>query len=119
MRVVNRKTFLSLPVGTIYCKGFEWTFESLCVKGETLEFNDWFLLDPSWIDEDSSTCFESLGEMLERGTSRPMQDTICRDGCYDDGAIFLVFEKADLHKLREMIDTAIALPVTVDGTSAG
>ncbi len=111
MRVVNRKAFLALPEGTIYCKGEEWVFEGLCIKERNSGENDWYEYDPAWIDEDSSTCFDSLSEMLESGASRPMQDTICRDGCYDDDAIFLVFERGDLLKLRDRLNVAIDLPL--------
>jgi hypothetical protein len=115
MKVVDRKTFLGLPAGTFYCKGVQWAFQTICIKDDNSGENDWYEFNPAWINEDSTTCFDSLAEMLERGTSRPMQDTICRDGCFDEEAIFLIFERDDLLKLREKIDVAMALPITIDG----
>lgn len=111
MRIYRRKEFLALPAGTAYCKGKEFVFEGLTFKGEGYGMaNDWFVFDPAWVDgQDSGECLHRLDEMLQAGASYPMQDSICRDGLYDDDAIFLVFERADLMKLREHIDAAIAV----------
>lgn len=109
MRVVDRKTFLALPPGTAYCKGAKWYFNGLCFKHENAGTNDWYGFDPAWVDgNDSGECFDRLEEMAERGASYPMQDSISRDGLFDADALFLVFERDDLLRLREMVDEAIA-----------
>jgi hypothetical protein len=110
MRVVDRKTFLTLPEGTIFCKGVQWAFESLCIKGESLG-NDWLDLDPTWVGaKDGGEASERLDEMLVFGASYPMEEAYGRDGCFDDSDVFLVFERDDLVKLREHLDRAINLP---------
>lgn len=108
MRVVDRKTFIGLPVGTIFCKGKPWVFGSLCIKGESLQ-NDWFYCDPSWVDaHDSGQAFARLEEMLAAGAAYPGEDAESRDGCFDNDEIFLVYELSDLIRLEKAIQTAIA-----------
>lgn len=108
MRLVDRKTFLALPEGTIYAKGKPWAFEGLNIKDENAGSNDWWYLEPCWIESAGShEHFDFLEEMQTKGASYPMQESISRDGLYDDDAIFLVFERADLLRLRGMIDKAI------------
>lgn len=109
MRVVNRKTFLTLPAGTIYCKGAPWAFNGLCIKADSLE-SDWVYLDMAWPSaHDSGEASDLLDRSLETGTSFPCDDSFGRDGCFDDKNVFLIFEKDDLLTLRSYIDRAIDL----------
>lgn len=112
MRVMNKADFLKLPPGVAYCCGKKWYFYSLNFKGDSIPdtVGDWYELDPAWVDgHDSGECFDRLTDMLEKGASYPMQDSECRNGLYEDDDIFLVFEKADLLKLKEWIDAAISV----------
>jgi hypothetical protein len=110
MRVYRREEFLQLPPGTIYATGGQWYFGALNIKHETTDYGDWWSLDPCWIEgRGSNEYFAILDGMLEKGTSHPMQDAVTRDGIFDKDALFLVFEKDDLLKLRTMIDEAINL----------
>jgi len=107
MRVVNRKIFLALPPGTIYCKGVQWAFDSLCIKDDSLE-NDWIYLDMSWPSaHDLGEAVGLLDKSLETGSSFACEDAFGRDGCFDEGAVFLIFEKDDLLALRSRIDDAL------------
>jgi hypothetical protein len=107
MRVVDRKTFLGLPEGTFYCKGERWCFDDMCLKGESLS-NDWFYLSFNWIEsDDSGMAFDRLEDMAANGASYPMEDAWTRDGCFDDDALFLVFERDDLERLRGLIDKTL------------
>jgi hypothetical protein len=109
MRVVDRKTFLTLPAGTIYCKGVRWAFDGLCVKDDSLA-NDWIYLDMAWPSaHDSGEAVELLEASLATGSSFPCEDAMGRDGCFTDDAVFMVFEKDDLMALRDRIDAAISL----------
>lgn len=108
MRVVNRMTFLTLPAGTIYCKGVEWAFDSLSIKGDSLA-NDWFYLDLSWPSAfDTGEALGHLGRSLESGSSFACEDAETRDGGYDEDAVFLIYEKDDLLTLRKYIDAALS-----------
>lgn len=110
MRVVNRKNFLTLPAGTIYCKGVQWAFDGLCIKDDSLE-NDWIYLDPAWASaHDSGEATDLLQASLETGSSFAGEDAYGRDGCFDDKEVFLIFEKPDLEALRSHIDKALTVP---------
>lgn len=109
MRVVDRKTFLTLPAGTIYCKGVRWAFEGLCIKDDSLG-NDWIYLDPAWPSaHDSGEAVDLLEGSLETGSSFPCEDDMGRDGCFTEDAVFLIFEKDDLMSLRDHVNAALAL----------
>ncbi len=101
MIVYSKKDFLTLPKGTIFCKGVQWTFDNLSVKGESFNnFSDFLCTDLCWIEsEGSHECFEFLEDSLKNGTSYEMNKSNARDGTFDSNEIFLVFEKADLEHL--------------------
>ena len=108
MRVVDRTAFLELPKGTFYCKGKEWLFGPMCIKHESIP-GDWYYVNPAWVDgDDTGECVTRLKHSRENGSSHPMADLDIptRDGCFEKDAIFLVFEKEDLAKLRAVIDEA-------------
>ena len=108
MRVVNRKTFLTLPAGTIYCKGVRWAFDSLCIKDDSLA-NDWIYLNPAWPSaHDSGEAIDLLERSLETGSSFACEDDYGRDGCFNDADVFLIFEADDLKSLRSNIDRALS-----------
>jgi hypothetical protein len=107
MRVVERKAFLALPPGTIYCKGVKWAFEALCIKGETFR-NDWYYLNPAWpYAGDSGAALNLLDDGFINGTSFSCETAETRDALLEADAVFLIFEDADLVFLRGMIDRAI------------
>lgn len=109
VRIVDRKTFLSLPAGTAYCKGKKWYFESLAFKGESLP-NDWLYIDPAWVDaNDSGEAFDRLEEMLESNVSYPMETDCRRDGLFDEAAVFMVFEDNDLKQLFALLAKALSV----------
>lgn len=91
MRVYTRAEFMKLPAGTMYCKGVRWSFGALCVKDITTDYNDWYEMSLDWIDgRNSEECFDRLQVMLDSGASFPMQNSIYRDGMFDEENIFLV-----------------------------
>lgn len=119
MRIVDRLTFLDLPEGTVYAQGERWVFQPLHIKGETHhpasdDFSgSWYALDPCWIEaKDSGHADECLDEMLKNGVSYPMQASQTSDSQYERDALFLVFERDDLVKLRDLIDQAIEVSPT-------
>jgi hypothetical protein len=109
MRVVDRKTFLTLPAGTIYCKGIQWAFDGLHIKDDSLE-NDWIYLDMAWPNAfDAGDAVDILQRSLATGSSFECEDAFGRDGCFNDDAVFLIFEKGDLIALRGRIEQALQL----------
>lgn len=107
MRIVNRKTFLTLPPGTMYCKGVQWDFRGLSIKADTIG-NDWVYLDMAGPDAmDGGEASEILDNSLADGSSFRSETSYGRDGCFDDEAVFLIFELNDLIRLRGFCDAAI------------
>lgn len=107
MRVYNRKDFLSLPEGTFFCKGTQWSFDNLSIKGQTLD-NDFVYVDLCNIDSNGTDCWvERLEDSLNNGTSYPINNNSSRDGFFDENAIFLIFEKHDLIYLINLMKISI------------
>ena len=110
MRIVDRKTFLAMPAGTIFAQGKQWYFGNLEVKGGTIGENDFGYFDPCWVDaHESGEAVARLDEMLSTGRSYPMTDGFGRDGSFEDDAIFMIFERDDLIRFRKHIDIAIKI----------
>lgn len=108
MKVLTRAEFMKMPEGTIFAKGKPWCFEDLSVKGQTLP-SDFIYLSLVTVESDSADEWSSrLNEMLETGCSYPIDESgFTRDGCFDEGDLFLVYEKSDLLMLRSHIDEAL------------
>lgn len=111
MKIVNKKTFLQLPEGTFFCSGIRFSFDSLCVKKETIG-NDFFYINLCVFDfSGSDQLTDRWYDSLDNGISYPINTMMQRDGNYDsdDYSIFLVFEEFDLSVMRSFLDSAIAL----------
>jgi len=107
MRVLRCKDFLDLPAGTLYCKGAEWHFGDMQVKGETFD-NDWFTRTLNWpLAQDTGEAINKLETSLNGGSGFSLEDAESRDGCFDPDALFLVYEEKDLRELKEVIDRAV------------
>jgi hypothetical protein len=112
MRIVDRKTFLAMPAGTAFRQAsapFAW--RDMMVKGETLmhsETGDWYELALDEIENDGSAQLgDRLFEMLNDGASYPLEPSLGRDGLFDRKAIFLVYEKDDLRRMRDTLSELI------------
>ena len=109
MRVVDRKTFLAMPAGTIYAKGEPWAFGNIMQKGETLASDDWIMTDFGNVDGQSSEeVFDRLEKMLATGVSFLISRDTSRDGLFEPDAIFLIYEFDDLVVLNNAICRAMA-----------
>ncbi len=107
MRVYNRKDFLALPAGTLYCAGVEWAFNELGVKGDTWPPNDFIKLGLQWVEAQGSTeATDRLDAMLKTGASFPLQQSYGRDGGFDQDEVYLVYEPADLDALIAICNIA-------------
>lgn len=111
MKIVDRKTFLQMPAGTVYCQAempFSW--EGIRIKHDTCHFQtedlagDWF--ESALTDIESSDfgqLFERWEDMLENGASYPIDlETSGRDGLFMENSIFMVYEREDLEKIRDL-----------------
>jgi hypothetical protein len=111
MKLLTRAEFLRLPAGTFYVKAAKpWGFEGLAVKDEDRGENDWWYWSPDIIDyDDSGQLVDRLEKMLRTGCSFPLVTSTTDNGCYEEDAVFLVFEKDDLLALRARVDKALEI----------
>jgi len=99
MRVVDRKTFLAMPPGTVFNKWNPCTFGDLCIKGATMgkDFSVQYL--DSLQERDGEECIDALYR-LEVGEAIPVDlDCQSRDGLFDDDQLFAVWDDADVAAL--------------------
>jgi hypothetical protein len=110
MKIYKRQEFLKLPAGIFFAKGVQWIIDGFCVKGESINDDD-----GTWIDffytnlvdissKDTAQHFDWLQDMLEKGSSTPINFIESRDGMFDDNEIFLVFEELDLIYINTLIN---------------
>jgi hypothetical protein len=112
MKIVNRKTFTSLPANTLYSKYEPCFFGDLEIKGDTLDHcNDYCVQRIS--DAIKCSGSEEFGNLLddaERGGGSLAMDFDCesRDGLFEDDQLFAVWEKRDvialIDRLKEVVD---------------
>jgi len=121
MKIVDRKTFLAMPAGTLFANYKPCVFENLMIKGET-----WYGVDGEndkhriygdflnqWIVEaikaDSSEEWgDKLDDSMKNGTSLAMDfDCQIRDGGFDPDQLFAVWEEADVRQLIERLIESI------------
>ena len=102
MRIVDHKTFLAMPAGTVFSKYSPGAFDSLAIKGETVGTIDFFVQEiESAVDADhSGDLYDKLEAAQHKGASLSM-DFNCegRDGLFEPEQLFAVWEKADVEGL--------------------
>jgi len=106
VKIVNRKTFLQMPEGTLYSKYAPCYFENFEIKGETLLTDDF--CSQGLIDcircEDSGEFVTILHDSEVNGASFSLDfDCYGRDGSFDDDQLFAVWERADVDALIERL----------------
>lgn len=103
MRFVDRKTFLTLPAGTLYCRlpsdPRTVDFGELLIKGETCTSgNDWFTQElVGWFADcnDTGDLIEAWDQMLA-GADRTIDfEMPARDGRFDEHQRYAVFSRDD------------------------
>ena len=106
MKIFNRKEFLQQPAGILYRqRNSNSSFGNIEIKGGNCGTNDFACMNfGAAKDEDETDMW------LDSSISRPIQlDYYGRDGCFDDDALFLVYETWDLEQLRDIINQAITI----------
>lgn len=110
MKIVDRKTFLNMPVGTVYSKYRPIIFGDLMIKGESIPYNDFLcqqISDAVGCEGSSDFC-EKLTAAEKNGVSVDMDfDCQGRDGMFDDNQLFAVWSIEDVEKLVMRLQTAI------------
>jgi hypothetical protein len=103
MRIVSKKEFMKLPIGTVWSYYEPCVFRDLNIKVSDLsEWETDFLYDGviGKIDVQSSEDFTNKCELMEKGESVPMDfEQTSREGLFDDDQLFAIYEKEDVEKL--------------------
>ena len=109
MKIVDRKTFLSMPSETIFSKYHPCVFEELCIKGETWGYD--FLvqtLADAIESSDSGEFVDVLDRSISTGESISMDfESQGRDGLFDDDQLFAVWERDDVRGLIARLDRCL------------
>jgi hypothetical protein len=115
MRVVDRKTFLAMPPGTLFAKyGGEPPIENcidvgdLRIKGEPRGSSDWWYMSLSALpDHDDTDGLIDVHEKLLAGEDLPPDfETVTADGLFDQEQLFAVFSAADVDALIDRLHAA-------------
>lgn len=102
MKIVDRKTFLSLPAGTLFSTYQPCVFGDLRIKGDSIGEIDFFYqpITDAIACNDSSEFAEKLDAAQASGASLSMDfDCQGRDGMFDADQLFAVWEPADVAAL--------------------
>jgi hypothetical protein len=106
MKIVDRKTFLSLPENTIFSKFELCFFGKIAIKGKSIGLNNSYYREISDAVKcnDSGEFIDVLLDATENGTHFEM-DLYCEgmDGLFNKGQLFAVWEKEDVIQLIERL----------------
>jgi len=109
MKVVGPEQFLDMPPGTVFAFGPAYAFSDLMVKEDSIRGDGcwgFWAMNPCGIEaDDCSENFDRLSDMQENGASYPMSTSVSKYMSYDgdDMSSFLVFEEADLERLKAIM----------------
>lgn len=109
MRIVDRKTFMDMPLGTVFAEIEEpWAIGSLSVKVENSGDIDFYETNFTWVDaSDSGQAMDRLEEMLEDpNVSYPVDRAIGRNGLFNRDAVYLIYEPDDI---KYIVDTLTSM----------
>lgn len=99
MRIVNREQFLALPPNTVFSKYEPCFLGALCIKDINCGEDDFFYVDiANSVDaSDTGDLFDKLTVAKDNGSSVTLNfDTVGRDGLFDKGQLFAVWEPEDI-----------------------
>lgn len=111
MKIVNRAAFLAMPAGTVFAKYEPCVFDEPCVKGDSLtscsDFGYQSLMNVE--GRDDSEASDKLFKSEEFGESFSFDlDCQGRDGCFDEGQLFAVYERQDVEQLIARLQEALS-----------
>lgn len=111
MKIVDRKTFLSLPPDTLFSKFEPCVFGELSIKGETIgedvDFYSQSIADS--LDWDYFLDFMDIcSRAKETGESIKMDfDSPSRDGLFEENQLFAIWETEDVKALILRLEKCI------------
>lgn len=114
MKIISRSELLTLPAGTLIAEvedteSYTGTLGPLMIFGGKFSDNDFLIRtihDPHASGSEDS--WDRRHDMLENGTSYPVNPHYGREGCFeDDSQKFLVYEAADIASIIAHIAPAM------------
>lgn len=118
MKIVDKKDFLKLKKGTLFCKYERCNTGEVCIFMGECNSDDFYFKPIFEIDESQSP-FDNYPELLldaEKNNKNLKIDTTLdsmRDGIFDNDEKYMVFEFNDTVDLRKILDKAIELIITI------
>jgi hypothetical protein len=107
MKIVDRKTFLSLPFNTVYAKYKPCVFDEICIKGDSTDFNDFWVQYLLTVEREGEEVFDVLDRMEKGDNVRLDLKCESRDGLFDEDQMFAVFEKDDITNLINRLEECL------------
>jgi hypothetical protein len=112
MKIVDRKTFLAMPAGTLFAKWEPNFFRELTIKDATVGDNDFIYQDliPWFVDTTDCTHHDDQLMATRIGASSPpldLEEGTSRDGFFDADQLFAVFEQSDVEALIARLQRAL------------
>jgi len=121
MKIVDLPTFLAMPEGALYAKYEPCSFGELAIKSDTVASVTWYYQDLlPWFEgaSDSDAYFDILDAIENGEPSPPLDfDTTTKDGLYETGQRFAVFERRDVEALIARLRRALADGYTINPDS--
>jgi hypothetical protein len=109
MKIVNRKTFLGAPVGTVFTKYQPCFFGDMRIKDSSLKNDFCYQEIIGSIDaDDPQELMDKLHASEAQGKSVDIDlDCLSRDGYFDDDQLFAVWERGDVEKLIQRLQKCL------------
>lgn len=113
MRIVDLKTFLAMPEGTVFMKYDPCGFTDLGIKADGFGYNGdfWYvdLTSPHFAGEGGSDDWTEILDAAEKGKPTPPLDleTVSRDGLYRADQLFAVYERQDIEAIIVRLQRAL------------
>jgi hypothetical protein len=110
MKVVNLEEFLKLPEYTLFSKYQPNCFDPLCMKGESLlnSGDFWYTYLSDALDCDDTGDYFSMHDRLIEGKSSDIDlEVVSRDGCFEKGQLFAVYEKKDIEQFVDVFNKCL------------
>jgi hypothetical protein len=116
MKIVDRKTFLALPAGTVFSKFEPNIICETMIKGDTVAGVDFYYSNLTSLHVPNSGEWIEQIDRLVAGEAVPLDfESECRDGCFDMHQMFAVWEQCDIDALIERLQR-LAAPVAEEKT---
>lgn len=115
MRIVDRKTFLSLPPNTVYSishwtdKTLSTSITDLLIKGDTVAKSDYYEQTiPDFDCESLDDKFDAIEKAVKEGASLKTDFRVeSRNSMFDENQMYAVWEKEDIERLIERLNECL------------